>query len=225
MRWMRIGDRDSLFRQSVFPISFRGKKFAFDKFIRLEGQQDGTILASLTWERYVPTDGHVHGYGCRLAYRMNEGERARGRFEESRRRVYCGAYHLRGKSVRALAHTDGLDAVLSADVVHRVENGEIAHTDLRVHLQPGATAHVEATKTMIVDRLWSACSGPLRHICDCDIDLAEHPSTYLATPPGGDYIDTRSSIRRLWCLVRFRVLSWAWRNLCQRAKTSLRTKT
>jgi hypothetical protein len=213
MRWSgHIPDGDSLFRQSVYPLTFRGPRYAHDKLLKLDYDEgSGLLLGSLTWERYVPTTELVHRYGCRLASHMNEKNRAAGKFKEKNRRVYCGAYELKGKAIRALAMSGELNEILSADVVHHVEEGEIAHTDLRIVLKPGS-ANVEGTKTAIVDRLWKDCSGPLRHICDCDRGLAEHPSLSLIIAPAGDYSDTRSYWLRIWYIVRFQIYNWMWRN-------------
>jgi hypothetical protein len=207
-----IPDGDSLFRQSVYPVSFKGRAFAWEKCLKLYDQDDGSLLASLTWERYAPTEELIHSYGCRLAFRRNEKKRAGGKLKDKDRQVYCGAYELKGKAIRGLQTKDGLDEVLSADVVHHVEEGEIAHTDLKIILKLGSVSNIEGTKTAIADRLWNDCSGPLRHICDCDKGMAEHQSSSLITAPAGDYSDTRSSWLRLWCIVRFKICSWLWRN-------------
>jgi hypothetical protein len=213
MRCGDIPDGDSLFRQIIHPLSFRGARFAHDRLLRLYyDQADRSLLASLTWERYVPTTKLIHGYGCRLALGMNEAEQAAGRTKQKNRRIYCGAYELKGKAIRALAASEGLHEILSADIVHHVETEEIAHADLRIVLRPGVVSDIEGTKTAILDRLWNACSGPLRHICDCDKDIPEHPSSILSTPPGGEYSDTRSYFFRVWCILRFQVCSWLWRN-------------
>jgi hypothetical protein len=208
MRWWRIPDGDSLFRHSIFPVSFKGRRFSWEKCLTLYDEPDGSILASLTWERYVPTTELVHGYGCRLAFRRNEKKRAEGRFKEKDRQVYCGAYQLKGNAIRGLAVINGLDQVLSADVIHRIEEGEIAHTDLKIVLRAGGG--VEGTKTAILDRLWNTCSGPLKHICDCDTDIDTHPSLGLPTAPAGPYYDSRSYLLRLWYIVRFRICNWLW---------------
>jgi hypothetical protein len=143
---------------------------------------------------------------------MNEKERETGKFKEKTRRIYCGAYELKAKAVFALAMADGLNEILSADVLHQVEDGEISHAALRIVLKSDSVSNVEGTKTAIIDRLWNACSGPLRHICDCDRDVADHPSSNLVAAPGGDYYDTRSHWLRLWCIVRFQICNWMWRN-------------
>ena len=180
-------------------------------FLNLSDQNEGSLLASLTWERYVPTTEFIHGYGCRLAFRMNEKDRTAGRYKEKNRRVYCGAYELKGKAIRALATSDGLNEILSADVFHHVEEGEIAHTDLRIVLKPGGLFDLEGTKTAILDRLWNRCCGPLKHVCDCDKEIPVHPSSSLITPPAGTYSDGRSYFGRLWCIIRFQIYSFLWR--------------
>ena len=212
MKRCRIPDDDNLFRQSIHPVSFKGKAFVWEKCLKLYDLSDGSLLASLTWERYAPTEELIHSIGCRLAFRRNEKKRAEGKLKDKDRQVYCGAYQLKGKAIRDLSVKDGLDEVLSADIVHHIEDGEIAHTDLRIVLKPGVAADIEGTKTAIVDRLWNDCSGPLRHICDCDKGMAEHPSSSLTDAPAGAYSDTRSRWVRVWCVVRFEICNWLWRN-------------
>lgn len=219
MRYRRIPDNDSLFRHCIHPLPFKnqGRKFASEKVLHLRHDQEkGILLGSLAWERYVPTTKHVHAYGCRVAFYMNEDLRAEGKLEGDRR-IYCGAYRLNASAVRALATADGSNEIASADVVHHIEKGEIAHTDLRVSLKPG-DVNVEGTKTEIVAHLWNAYSGPLTYIADCDRNIEPHPSSYLSMPPRGAYTDTRSCLCRLWSLIRFLIYSWVWRSFCQNAK-------
>lgn len=211
MKFGLIPDGDSLFRHSIKPLSFRGSRFVGSKFVKLYDEADGSLLASLAWERYMPTARHIHEYGCRLAFGINERKRVRGELSEKSRHVYCGAYQITGGAVRALATTPNLDEISSADIIHHIEDGEIAHTDLRIFIKPG-TVNIEDTKTAIVDRLWNSCSGPLKHICDCDLDISPHPSLSLTTPPAGAYADTRRYFSRLWCILRFQIHLWVWRS-------------
>jgi hypothetical protein len=218
MKFGHIPDGDSLFRQTIYPLAFRRSGYAYQKLLKLDYDEGSrSLLGSVTWERYVPTLELVHGYGCRLAFRMNETERlrARDKFKEENRRVYCGAYELKGRAVRALAGSDELNEVLSADVTHHIEDGEIAHTDLRIILRPERVANIEGTKTAIIDRLWNNCCGPLKHTCDCDKAMAEHPSSRLTDPPAGAYTDTRSFFIRYWYIFRFHVYDWLWRKQSQ----------
>lgn len=212
MRWGRIPDNDNLFRHCIYPFSFQGKRFAWGKWMKIYHESDGSLLASLAWERFVPTAELIRGYGCRVAFGMNEKQRIEGRTTKKDRRIYCGAYQLKGSAVRALATVGDLDEIVSANVVHRVEEGEIAHTDLRIVLKKSDDLNIEDTKTAIVDRLWSACRGPIRHTCDCDQKIEPHPSAALGIPPVGPYSDNRSSLARRWCISRFRVLNWIWRH-------------
>jgi hypothetical protein len=219
MKCGHIPDGDNLFRQSVFPVSFKGKDiFEWAKCLNIRSDEDGSLSASLTWERYVPTIQFVHGYGCRLALRRNEKKQAGGKFKEKDRHIYCGSYQLKAKAVRELEATEGLAEVLSADVVHEVEEGEIAHANMRIVLKPGVGLNVEGTKTAIVDRLWNTCSGPLRHTCDCDKEIGGHPSSKLETPPAGAYFDDRSYPFRLWHIIRFFICRWLWWNTCRRER-------
>ena len=210
----RIADRDNYFRHSVYPVSFRGKSFASKNLMALRDLADGSLLTSLTWQQYVPTTSYIHSYGCRMASRRNDKKRADGAYKEKNRQVYCGAYQLTGRAVRALATVENLHEISSADIIHHIEEGEIAHTDLRIVLKAGQF-DIEGTKTAIVDRLWNTCTGPLRHICDCDTEIEPHPNSRLETPPAGQYFDTRSYLRRLWFFIRFQVCSWWWRKFCQ----------
>jgi hypothetical protein len=132
-------------------------------------------------------------------------------------RIYCGAYRLDASSVRALEKTAGLVEINSADVVHHIENKEIAHTDLRISLRAGGDYDVEGTKTAIVDRLWQACSGPLKYVSDGDRDINPHPSSLLSTAPNGEYSDIRSNFYRFLCLLRFWIHLWVWRSSCRNA--------
>jgi hypothetical protein len=208
----RIPDSDNLFRHCTYPLSFRGRRFAWDKLVRIYLEDDGSLLASLAWERFVPTEELLHEYGCRVALGMNEKLRAGGRTNERDRRIYCGAYQLKGRTVRALATVAELDEIASADVVHRVEDGEIAHTDLRIVLKMNDGLNIEDTKTAIVDRLASAWRGPITHTCDCDQDIVPHPSATLSIPFAGRYAEDRSYLRQRWHIFRFHVYNWLWRN-------------
>lgn len=174
--------------------------------MRLE-TKNGSLLTSVAWERYVPTVKHIHCYGCRIALLRNQPKQEKG---HKTRSVYCGAYQLKADAVRALASAEQLDEILSAEVVHKIESGEIAHTELIIFLKPDVF-NIEGTKTAIIDRLWNVCSGPLSHKCDYDLDIAPHPSLSLSTPPAGAYSDTRSYLCRLWYIIRFQVHFWFWR--------------
>ena len=165
MKFGRVPDGDRLFRLCIHPISFNRKSFAPEKMWYLKLQADGALHGSLAWNRYAPAPEYVHGYGCRLAAGINEMKKRSGKFKEGNRHYYCGAYELSGSAIRELASIPELDEIASSDIVHQVESGEIAHADLRIFLKPGLF-NIEGTKTAIVDRLWSKCSGPLRHVCD-----------------------------------------------------------
>lgn len=205
-----ISEHDSLFRHLVFPLAFRGQAFQWEKGMKLWDEPDGTVLASLAWERFVPTLAEIHGYGCRLAFKMTEEVRKKDKYREKDRRIYCGAYQFKASQIRAIARADGLDEVLSADVIHHIENGEIAHTDLRFTISEESRFDIEGTKTAILVRLWHACSGPLTDKCAYDDDILDHPGSALPTPPSGPYEDIRSHSQRIWCLVRFKLLYWLW---------------
>ena len=205
----RIPDRANLFRHSVHPLAFRGKRFAPQKLFKLydDKQTETEVIASVAWQKYLPTEQHIHGYGCRLAFKMNEKKRQQGTFKENSRHIYCGAYQLTAAAVRRLANMEGLDQIVAAEVTHLIEDGEIAHAELRFVFKAG-NIDVEGTKTAIVDRLWNACSGPLRHICECDHDVASHPSEDLTHAPLGECTDGLGRCSRFWILARFHICSW-----------------
>src|SRR5277367_5443732 len=135
MLFDRIFNKDNVFRHSVFPVSFKGKMFAPEKLLKFFDEPDGSLLTSVAWERFLPTHADIHAYGCRLAAGRNQQKRDDGTYKERNRHIYCGAYQLTCSAVRALAGPrKQIDEILSADVVHHIENGEIAHADLKVVL-------------------------------------------------------------------------------------------
>jgi hypothetical protein len=155
----------------------------------------------------------VHAYGCRLARQRNEEKKASGKFKEKDRQIYAGVYRLKARDIRALYGAAGLDEVLSADVVHQIERGEIAHVALEVALKPGYDLDPEGTKTAVIAVLWNTCSGPLGHVCDDDADVVGHPSELLATPPSGAFSVEQSRISRFWSMGRFRFFDWLLRKI------------
>jgi hypothetical protein len=128
-----------------------------------------------------------------------------GRTKARDRIIYCGAYVFTVDAVRELGGARGLPEIVSADVVHMIEDGEVAHAALLVTLHPG-TPNVEGTKTAIVDRLWQVTGGPLKHICDGDNDLKDHPNQYLTSAPikAPDDAPIQSGLSRSWHSMRFR---------------------
>lgn len=208
MNFGHIANNDNLFRHTVYPISFGGKKhnaFSHAKFLHLV-QVDDLIETSVTWERYVPTERYVHEYGCRLAVKQNADKRLKGTYKEENRRIYCGAYQLRARAVRALGNAD--PKISSADVIHVIENDEISHSALKIFLR--SREFIEGTKTAILVHLWNTCTVPLLHICDCDRHLTQHPSADLEAAPAGAYCDNRHRLSRLWFLTRFHIYNWLW---------------
>jgi hypothetical protein len=195
----------------VHPIVFKGRKtFASGKMFKLYDDENApnNVVSSVVWQKYVPTQKHVHGYGCRLVSKINDKRQGEGKLTIKNRHIYCGAYHLITGLVRGIATIDdGDNPVKSAVVTHRVEDGEIAHTEIRFILKP-EISNIEAAKTEIIDRLWYACCGPLPFICDYDHDIAGHPSENLDPGPLGGYVDTRSRWSRIGDLVIFHVCQW-----------------
>lgn len=203
----RIPDHHNVFRATIYPLAFKSNnKFNQHKAFKLESQEDGSILGSLAWERYVPTTKHVHRYGCRLAFGMNRKYREQGNRKD--RRIYCGSYNLKVGAIRGLVN-ELREVVLSADVIHHIENGQIAHADLRILV--GKDHHGdEGTKTAILDRLWNSCRGPIKHECEGDQDVGQHPNKNLEPPPQGEYRDTRSMLCRVWHITRYQVSHYIW---------------
>jgi hypothetical protein len=211
-----IPDKDGLFRHVVFPNGFKSTKkrdkarFEYKKLIKWYDELDG-IHASLAWERYLPTTKDVHGYGCRLASRRNESLKSNGKYTEEKRNIYCGTYRLTAQTIHNLIFSPDFREILSTQVTHKIEEGEIAHVDVRVVLNSG-WSDIEGTKTAIMDRLWSKSTGPLKHVCEYDQDIDPHPNAQLETPPGGDYEDRRSWWVWSFFVVRFHMLCF-WNHL------------
>ena len=207
-------DGASLFRHSLHPIVFKGRKtFAPQKMFRLEDDETDNVVSSVVWQKYVPTQRHVHGYGCRLSSKINDRRRLEGKLNDKNRHIYCGAYHLTAFWVRELGNGDDVNSpIKAAEVNHLPEDGEIAHTEIRFILNP-ETPDIEGAKTEIVARLWDGCSGPLMFVCDDDRDVPDHPSENLRPGPLGGYTDTRTRWSRLRDLVRFHVCRWIMRRL------------
>ena len=210
MRCGRIPNGGKLMRHSIRPNGFRQNRFTPQGLIKFYPQGDGSLLASLAWERFFPTMAHIHGYGCRIALQGNEGLRARGEYDEKRRRVYCGGYQLTARSVRSLVDTPGLEEIASADVIHHPENDEIAHTDLRITFGTDPP-NLLGTMTAIMDRLWVQARGPLTHVCDCDRDIQQHPNGSLAPAPAGAYLNNRVRFLHFWRIVRMKLCGWVYR--------------
>jgi len=208
----RIPNRDILYRHSIHPVSFRGQAFAADKLFHFKTQPDG-FEGSLAWERFLPTIDDVHAYGCRMARQRNELKKSAGTYKEKDRQIYAGAYCLNAAEVRTISHAEGLEELQSADVVHKIENGEVAHVSLKVVLKPGFDVDPEGTKTAVIALLWGDCQGPLKCACDYDSDIPNHPSTRLETPPSGAFSDQRSRFLRSWARIRFRFFDWFLRKI------------
>lgn len=184
---------DIVFRSAVHP-NFRKKKKAFDarQFFRLSNVQGG-LESSLVWQYLAPTLDHVHAFGARLAASLNERD-------PGTRSVYCGSYALSVDNVRSLVGIPELNEVAAADVVHKIENGEIAHAALEIKLSDKKPD----TVTAIVDRLWNAASGPAKCVLNGDEDLSPHPGESLASPPNGGFRETRCFARVAFDRVAFK---------------------
>lgn len=205
-----VPDGAFLYRHALRPTSFKGKNFSSQKALSLY-EESAAFETSVAWDRLVPTEQHVHDYGCRMAGQRNDKARRDGKYKEANKQVYCGAYRFSAGAVRAMRGNNGLEGLISASVKHQIENGEIAHTAVKFVIS-GDHPDREGLKTAIIDRLWNLCSGPMRHVCTTDADLASHPSTLLGDAPLGNIIDGRTLLQRslaVWHLdtyVRFLLL-------------------
>jgi hypothetical protein len=210
MNFGRVSDNAGLFRHCVYPNAFKGRVFLPEKLWYFK-EEGGSLYGSLAWDRYLPAIPDVHAYGCRFAFGMNAKKAKDGQLKAKDRLFYCGAYNIRGRSVRALVRTPGLNQVTAADVFHLVEEGQIAHVALKISTVPDDPHH-EGTKTAIVDRLWNSCLGPLRHICTDDRDVAPHPSAQLLDAPLGVFVWQPNKWLRGFLVFRARVFTWIWLN-------------
>jgi hypothetical protein len=191
-----------MFRCVVFPIPFikKNKVFSPEKCIELYPQEAGLLVGSVTWRRFVPEVDLLHDFGCRLAKGMNE------RTKNKVPRMYCGAYSFTVADVRRLVGADNLNEVTSANVIHKIEHGEVAHAEIQIRYTPGGTQSAGAgTRTAIFDRLWNAGRGALKHTCACDANVRPHPSDLLLDGPRGEYADERSPALRRWHRLRCRL--------------------
>jgi hypothetical protein len=199
---------DNVFRGAHHPIVFKKSIFRPGPFLRLYNEQNPRLIeASFVCQRYAPELCYVHSYGCR-----NSRERNRRR-RSGEGDVYCGAYQLKVATVRGLPNTVGLThVVVTMDIVHQIENDQIAHAALKIELNQNVPeAAIEGIKTAIVDRLWRWSHGPVLHRCKTDRKLVPHPNTLLPTGPAGAYIEDRTIRTRIWYLVRFWFLLAAWK--------------
>jgi hypothetical protein len=195
---------NNLFRGVHHPLSFKRRNvFAVQKFLNFESNESG-IETSVVWERYAPTLKYVHAYGCRNSSRRNDRRRAEGRSGSD---VYCGAYQFKAGDVRSLFPLPAFPEVTAAEVTHVIEQGEIAHASLHIHLTVGPSGSVEEIKTAVIDRLWRASRGPLRHSCTWDGEVDPHPNTMIPEAPRGPYSDDRSATEYLIFLIRFWLVS------------------
>jgi hypothetical protein len=211
VRWGRISNNQNLFRLCTYPIAFKRDKFVPEKAIKLHDQPDGSFAASVAWQRFAPNSELVHAYGCRLSAGINRKAKALEKYQQKTKNVYCGAYQLSANAVRSLALQ--VDDVEFADVLHQIEEGEIAHAHVKIILKH--ELDTEGTKTAILDRLWNAFYGPITHVCECDKEIDPHPSQGLTDGPKGPYVDSRGWFVRAFSMIRFRVCNWLWEKLCK----------
>ncbi|MBU2739945.1 hypothetical protein [Acidithiobacillus concretivorus] len=131
-----VPENDNVFRQCVFPVSFGGNKsrrFSYQKLLRLK-ESGERLVTSVAWERYAPTTSHLHGYGCRLAEKRNTRSKFEDSYKEEKRSIYCGSYQLKLQNIRKLMLDPLLVEITDSQIVHAVEDGEIAHANLEFFL-------------------------------------------------------------------------------------------
>ena len=191
-----VEEDHDVFRAVVHPTIYKSKAFSHDKMFYLQfNETDKSIVTSLVWRKYLPTEGALHSYGCSLAARRNAILQEKAELKAKNRRVYCGAYQIGANSIHDLSSDDFLNkAIEAAEVVHAIEFDEEAHVNLVVKVRLDWQGDVALTMTAIVDRLWNACRGPLLHICPCDAQLSSHPSINLPSAPNGQYVFPSNSM-------------------------------
>lgn len=211
-RWYKVQPGDILYRHCVFPHSFsKAPNFDKKRYWNLTGKHgEDLIETSVAWERFAPTLGYVHAYGCRLAAYQTKQLRESGELQAPPR-IYCGAYQFSVDAVRLLKGAKNLKDIVSAEVVHRIEeNGELAHAALLVKLKD-ASRDIENLKTAIVAVLWKRTNGPFKHICSCDRDLKNnHPNLRMEDAPNESPPNPRSLGVQLWRWMRFQVDRVIW---------------
>jgi hypothetical protein len=189
-----VPDGEYVWRSAVYPAAFKKQRLSTKAFFKLYADTSPFVLEmSLVREKYAPTLGMVHGFGCRLAASQNRNLTKRGKDTD---RIYCGAYQLTVENIRQLTGLPNLSEVKKAQVLHVVEDGEFAHSNMRIEVDTGGDEDaMELIKTLIVDRIWSKSAGPSAHICAPDRNVEVHPSTWLEPGPNGPCIDNRSKAR------------------------------
>jgi hypothetical protein len=220
MRGSLVPDADSIYRHAIYPAAYKtGKqpltsaRFDLRSFLHLKPQPDGTLETSFVWERYAPTEKELHAYGCRLAHGRNAKLISPASLKY--RNMYCGAYQCTAREIRAIPANNPM-YLEKIEIRRRIESGEIAHTEFKVFLKGNYSA--ETLATVLFDRIWHCLQGPLRHCCNCDVDVKEQNlADKLDVPPKGRYSDKRSWLRRAWHILRFRFehSAWcAWEDIC-----------
>ena len=206
MLWGLISNGDSLFRPAVHPLAFRNKRFHRLQYFKMYTMLDGSLQTSVVWEKLAPASRFVHGFGCRLARKMNTEQIVKQKDPD---RIYCGFYEFPTQLVRSLPDMDGLEELASSDAIHAVEGDEIAHANFIVILKSTAL-DLEGTKTAIIDRIWNGCHGPATHCCECDLGVINHPMSLLPVPPLGKYEDKRTRTTRMLHILRFQLYKLAF---------------
>ena len=196
MYYVRIPDDDLVYRHAVYPLAFSNQRIVQAKFFHFQVDAAAQrIVGSLAWDKYLPTTDRIHSYGCRLAERRNKKLEEKNKLKRKTRQVYCGVYAIDARAVRCLTGIVELPEVVAADVRHKIEE-DLAHVELNITLAAGVVDS-ESAKTAIIDRLWNASRGPLRHTCAVDKDVRDHPSLWLDRRPNTDCIRTCNYFRRL----------------------------
>ncbi len=210
MNFQGILPGDNVFRASIYPLFSGGGRFVPGKMLNISEEQDGSLLTSLVWERYAPSSKYVHAFGQRLADKMNANMLAKHRkISEKNRKIYAGAYQITAQLIRDMGNGIEVPNVESADVIYHIEDGEIAHADLRIYLK-NEIQDAEGIKTEIVDYIWRECSGPLTPKFGQHEQSAENASKILEVPSKGRYQDRRSLPIKLVYHLRFYVLYLWW---------------
>jgi hypothetical protein len=166
-------DGDLVCRSALFPKFLSNQVFATEALLNFTKIDDGRVYALSVGSRFLlRTDEGAHGYGCQAARLANK------RFVEKNGRPpapltekvhYLGFYDLACGHVRSL-ELDHYDL----EINWRPEHDSDAHFQVEFHRRPSQASDRQRRqdRTAAIAVLADMLSGPKRHICDGDQDVA-----------------------------------------------------